>query len=85
MMAVVEGLTVLANPTRRHILGALREQPKSVGELAQCQPVSRPAADKSSGAGFLRKTFRVGLLPGTRHAINGSRPAALRASATCPV
>jgi DNA-binding transcriptional ArsR family regulator len=36
----------LADPTRRHIFEALREQPKSVGELAEGQPVSRPAVSQ---------------------------------------
>src|SRR6266511_3315892 len=39
-------LTALADPTRRRIFEALREQPKTVGELAQGQPVSRPAVSQ---------------------------------------
>ncbi len=38
--------SALANPTRRHIFEALREQPKSVGELAKDQSVSRPAVSQ---------------------------------------
>ncbi len=45
-MAYVEVLSALADPTRRHIFEALREQPKSVGELAEGQPVSRPAVSQ---------------------------------------
>ena len=45
-MAYAEVLTALADPTRRHILEALREQPRTVTELATDQPVSRPAVSQ---------------------------------------
>ena len=45
-MAYAEVFTALADPTRRHIFEALRGQPKTVGELAQGQPVSRPAVSQ---------------------------------------
>ncbi len=45
-MAYAEVLAALADPTRRHILEALREQPKTVTELATHQPVSRPAVSQ---------------------------------------
>ena len=45
-MAYAEVLTALADPTRRHIFEALREQPKTVGQLAEGQPVSRPAVSQ---------------------------------------
>ncbi len=45
-MAFAEVFTALADPTRRHIFEALREQPKSVGQLAADQPVSRPAVSQ---------------------------------------
>ena len=45
-MAYAEVLTALADPTRRQIFEALREQPKTVGELAASQPVSRPAVSQ---------------------------------------
>ena len=45
-MAYAEVFTALADPTRRHIFEALRDQPKTVGELAAGQPVSRPAVSQ---------------------------------------
>jgi DNA-binding transcriptional ArsR family regulator len=45
-MAYAEVFTALADPTRRHIFEALREQPKTVFELAEGQPVSRPAVSQ---------------------------------------
>lgn len=45
-MAYAEVLTALADPTRRQIFEALREHPKTVGELAAGQPVSRPAVSQ---------------------------------------
>lgn len=45
-MGYPEVLTALADPTRRHIFEALRQQPLTVGELARTQPVSRPAVSQ---------------------------------------
>ncbi len=45
-MAYAEVFTALTDPTRRHIFEALREQPRTVGELAAGQPVSRPAVSQ---------------------------------------
>ena len=45
-MAYAEVFTALADPTRRHIFEALRARPKTVGELAAGQPVSRPAVSQ---------------------------------------
>jgi len=45
-MAYAEVFTALADSTRRHIFEALRGQPKTVGELAEGQPVSRPAVSQ---------------------------------------
>src|SRR2546422_10952702 len=45
-MAYAEVFTALADPTRRHILEALRKQPKRVTGLARAQPVSRPAVSQ---------------------------------------
>lgn len=45
-MSYAKVLTALADPTRRNILESLRAAPKSVGELAADQPVSRPAVSQ---------------------------------------
>ncbi len=45
-MAYGDVLSPLADPTRRHILEALLEEPMTVGELAAGQPVSRPAVSQ---------------------------------------
>ncbi len=45
-MTYEQALTALADPTRRHIFEALRDHPKTVGELALTQPVSRPAVSQ---------------------------------------
>ncbi len=45
-MTYQEVFSALADPTRRHIFEALRGRPKSVGELAAGQPVSRPAVSQ---------------------------------------
>ncbi len=39
-------LIALADPTRRKILESLRAAPRTVGELAARQPVSRPAVSQ---------------------------------------
>jgi DNA-binding transcriptional ArsR family regulator len=39
-------LAALADPTRRAILEHLREQPASVGRIADAMPVSRPAVSQ---------------------------------------
>lgn len=45
-MTYTEIFSALADPTRRHIFEALRQQPKSVAQLAADQPVSRPAVSQ---------------------------------------
>lgn len=45
-MAYAEVFSALADPTRRHIFEALLERPQTVGELAEGQPVSRPAVSQ---------------------------------------
>jgi DNA-binding transcriptional ArsR family regulator len=45
-MAYQKIFTALANPTRRHIFESLRYQPRTVGELAKSQTVSRPAVSQ---------------------------------------
>ena len=41
-----EGLTALADPTRRSIFERLADRPQAVGELAGDLPVSRPAVSQ---------------------------------------
>lgn len=45
-MAYAELFTALADPTRRRLLESLRKTPKTVGQLAAAQPVSRPAVSQ---------------------------------------
>jgi DNA-binding transcriptional ArsR family regulator len=45
-MTYASVFAALADPTRRHIFEALRERPKTVGELAKGAPVSRPAVSQ---------------------------------------
>ena len=45
-MTYEEIFNALADPTRRHIFEALRSGPKTVGDLAAEQPVSRPAVSQ---------------------------------------
>ena len=45
-MAYAEVLTALADPTRRHIFESLHKRPRTVGELAEGRPVSRPAVSQ---------------------------------------
>jgi DNA-binding transcriptional ArsR family regulator len=45
-MAYVDTLVALADPTRRAIFESLRARPRTVGELAAKQPVSRPAVSQ---------------------------------------
>jgi len=57
-MGYAQVLTALADPTRRKILESLRAAPRTVGELAADQPVSRPAVSQHlrvlAGAGLVR-------------------------------
>jgi DNA-binding transcriptional ArsR family regulator len=45
-MAYAKGMAALADPTRRAIFERLRAGPRSVGELAEGLPVSRPAVSQ---------------------------------------
>jgi DNA-binding transcriptional ArsR family regulator len=42
----VDGITALADPTRREIFERIAERPRAVGELARELPVSRPAVSQ---------------------------------------
>lgn len=59
-------LDALGDPTRRHILELLRQEPRTVGALAAVLPVSRPAVSQ-----HLRVLRHAGLVvhrvEGTRH------------------
>jgi DNA-binding transcriptional ArsR family regulator len=61
-MTYAEVLTALADPTRRNILEALRAAPRTVGDLAADQPVSRPAVSQHlkvlEGASLVRVEAR---------------------------
>lgn len=46
MVAYAEVLTALADPTRRNIFESLWREPMTVGQLAEQQPVSRPAVSQ---------------------------------------
>ncbi len=60
------GLDALGDATRRHVFELLRDGPRSVGELAERLPVSRPAVSQ-----HLRVLEEAGLVThrrqGTRH------------------
>ncbi len=45
-MTYIDTLVALADPTRRAIFESLRDRPRTVGELAAGQPVSRPAVSQ---------------------------------------
>jgi DNA-binding transcriptional ArsR family regulator len=45
-MAYGTALAALADPTRRHVMEALRSGPRAVGEIARGLPVSRPAVSQ---------------------------------------
>jgi DNA-binding transcriptional ArsR family regulator len=60
-----DGFAALADPTRRAVFELLRAGPRSVGELAQGLPVSRPAVSQ-----HLRVLKDAGLVSDSR---NGTR------------
>lgn len=41
-----DGITALADPTRREIFERIAERPQAVGELSRGMPVSRPAVSQ---------------------------------------
>jgi DNA-binding transcriptional ArsR family regulator len=65
-----DGLTALADPSRRAVFEALRDGPHAVGELAKRFPISRPAVSQHlkllKGAGLVtdhavgtRRLYRI--------------------------
>jgi DNA-binding transcriptional ArsR family regulator len=78
-MAYAEAIQALGDPTRRTVFERLREGPRSVGELANGLPVSRPAVSQ-----HLRVLKQAGLVrerrEGTRnyYSVNGDGLAELR-------
>src|SRR2546430_10793153 len=63
-------MQALGDPTRRAVFGQLRSGPRSVGELAEAMPVSRPAVSQHlrvlKGAGLVtdeqqgtRRLYRI--------------------------
>jgi DNA-binding transcriptional ArsR family regulator len=57
-MTYQAALLALADPTRRRVFEELRRGPRSVGKIAACMPVSRPAV--SQHLGVLKKAGLVG-------------------------
>src|SRR5277367_1065904 len=57
-MAYEMAFAALADPTRRRVFEELRHGPKSVGKIAACMPVSRPAV--SQHLSVLKKAGLVG-------------------------
>jgi DNA-binding transcriptional ArsR family regulator len=45
-MTTVDPFAAIADPNRRHLLEELRRSPKTVNELAQGLPISRPAVSQ---------------------------------------
>jgi DNA-binding transcriptional ArsR family regulator len=45
-MANIKAFAALADPTRRTVFERLRSGPRSVGELAETLPVTRPAVSQ---------------------------------------
>jgi len=70
MTNAATAMQVLGDPTRRAVFEQLRSGPRSVGELAQAMPVSRPAVSQHlrvlKGAGLVtdeqqgtRRLYRI--------------------------
>ena len=45
-MATIDPFAAIADPNRRYLLGELRRAPRTVNELAQGLPISRPAVSQ---------------------------------------
>ena len=58
-MSTFDPFVAIADPNRRHLLMALRREPKTVTELSEGLPISRPAVSQHLKALLDSKLVRV--------------------------
>jgi len=78
-MAYAETLLALADPTRRAVFETIAQMPRSVGDLAETLPVSRPAVSQHLKV-LMAANLVSATAQGTRriYAVNPTGLAALR-------